>query len=114
MVISMEDQVTYCNRTVQVGPHLLVVTTATMDTSGECLVKKRDSEPDRQAGKQQTGGGGRPCYRYHTACSFFVRIYSSRCWCWPVSDHHFLVKNETGLSRRLDASRRVLYLLYYI
>lgn len=41
MVISMEDQLTYCNRTVQVGPHLLVVTTATMDTSGEFLVKKR-------------------------------------------------------------------------
>lgn len=53
MVISMEDQVTYCNRTVQVGPHLLVVTAATMDTSGECLVKK--SQGARQADRNITG-----------------------------------------------------------
>ncbi|CAM9804838.1 unnamed protein product [Pylaiella littoralis] len=33
MVISMEDQVSYCNKTIQVGPHVLVVTTATVDTS---------------------------------------------------------------------------------
>lgn len=35
MVISMEDQISYCNKTIQVGPHVLVVTTATVDTSGE-------------------------------------------------------------------------------
>ena len=35
MVISMEDQITYCNKTIQVGPHVLVVTTATVDTAGE-------------------------------------------------------------------------------
>lgn len=35
MVVSMEDQITYCNKTVQVGPHVLVVTTATVDTTGE-------------------------------------------------------------------------------
>lgn len=34
MVISMEDQVAYCNRTIQVGPHLLVVTCATLDATG--------------------------------------------------------------------------------
>ncbi|CAM9787703.1 unnamed protein product [Scytosiphon promiscuus] len=33
MVISMEDQISYCNKTIQVGPHVLVVTTATVDTS---------------------------------------------------------------------------------
>lgn len=35
MVISMEDQVSYSNRTIQVGPHVLVVTCATLDASGE-------------------------------------------------------------------------------
>lgn len=40
MVITMEDQVSYCNKTIQVGPHLLVVTTATMDTSGESLLEE--------------------------------------------------------------------------
>lgn len=35
MVVSMEDQITYCNKTIQVGPHVLVVTTATVDTTGE-------------------------------------------------------------------------------
>lgn len=34
MVISVEDQVTYCNRTVQVGPHVMVVECATLDVSG--------------------------------------------------------------------------------
>lgn len=35
MVVSMEDQISYCNKTIQVGPHVLVVTTATVDTTGE-------------------------------------------------------------------------------
>lgn len=35
MVVSMEDQISYCNKTIQVGPHILVVTTATVDTTGE-------------------------------------------------------------------------------
>lgn len=35
MVVSMEDQITYCNKTIQVGPHVLVVTSATVDTTGE-------------------------------------------------------------------------------
>lgn len=34
MVISMEDQVTYSNRTIQVGPHTIVVECATLDTTG--------------------------------------------------------------------------------
>lgn len=38
MVISVEDQISYCNKTIQVGPHVLVVTTATLDTTGECTV----------------------------------------------------------------------------
>jgi len=37
MVISMEDQISYCNKTIQVGPHVLVVTSATVDTTGETL-----------------------------------------------------------------------------
>lgn len=39
MVISVEDQVTYCNRTVQVGPHVMVVECATLDVSGTCIVR---------------------------------------------------------------------------
>lgn len=35
MVISVEDQLEYCNRTVQVGPHVLIVTCATFDAQGE-------------------------------------------------------------------------------
>lgn len=37
MVIDASDQVSYCNRTVQVGPHVLVVTCATLDSNGEGL-----------------------------------------------------------------------------
>ncbi|CAN0298846.1 unnamed protein product, partial [Ascophyllum nodosum] len=33
MVIDVADQVSYCNRTVQVGPHVLVVTCATLDST---------------------------------------------------------------------------------
>lgn len=35
MVVSIEDQITYCHKTIQVGPHVLVVTTATVDTTGK-------------------------------------------------------------------------------
>lgn len=34
MVISMEDQIAYVNKTIQVGPHVLVVSSATIDTTG--------------------------------------------------------------------------------
>lgn len=37
MVIDASDQVSYCNRTVQVGSHVLVVTCATLDSTGEGL-----------------------------------------------------------------------------
>lgn len=48
MIITMEDQISYCNRTIQVGPHLLVVTAATMDTSGECSDSQAGHEADRR------------------------------------------------------------------
>lgn len=54
MVISMEDQVSYCNKTIQVGPHVLVVTTATVDTSGE-------SEREREGEKETTRRGLQLC-----------------------------------------------------
>ncbi|CAM9445538.1 unnamed protein product [Ectocarpus fasciculatus] len=41
MVISMEDQISYCNKTIQVGPHVLVVTTATVDTTVPRLRNKQ-------------------------------------------------------------------------
>lgn len=34
MVVSIEDQITYCSKTIQVGPHVLVVTTAIVDNTG--------------------------------------------------------------------------------
>ena len=48
VIITMEDQISYCNRTIQVGPHLLVVTAATMDTSGECSDSQAGHEADRR------------------------------------------------------------------
>lgn len=50
MVISMEDQISYCNKTIQVGPHVLVVTTATVDTSGECTRGPASEWRDRRTG----------------------------------------------------------------
>lgn len=34
MVISVEDHVTYHNRTVQVGPHVLIMECASVDATG--------------------------------------------------------------------------------
>lgn len=36
MVVSVEDQVTYHNRTVQVGPYVLIVECASVDVTGAC------------------------------------------------------------------------------
>lgn len=85
MVISMEDQVSYCNRTIQVGPHVLVVACATLDASGE-------------------SSKGRDCFLGIYRCGiFWLALLPPRGVCQPCERGH--VSMQSALLRTLRVCR---------